>query len=274
MFDLAIKELLDSNSLVGRPQSFHEYKKKVGVKKNIRTAEYLSIYSIEDLKEELANAKCTIFRLGSPKGERYTYFSISRYKTNWNDYFLMDDQIFSKDEKLYDLSKNKNVHYLFSILPSLSEKALVQLSLATGILFEALKIKNTKNIIPATGAGSYTFKFKPLKDSIELTHYQGQVEIDSFFIAKRNKKKCLFIIEAKSNKSKSLAKHKLLYPILSMQSNIDPEIEVIPVYLKFVLKNRRVFINVVECRLPRIDTKFGSIEELKPANSNKYLLNL
>lgn len=274
MFNLAIKELINSHSLVGRPQSFHEYKRKVGVKKNIRTAEYLSIYSIEDLKEELASAKCTIFRLGSPKGERYSYFAISKIKTSWNDYFLIDDEIFSKNIEFYDLSKNKDVNYLFNILPSLSEKALVQLSLATGILFKALNIRNIKNIIPATGSGSYTFSFKPLKDFPELTHYQGQVEIDSFFIAKRDKKKCLFIIEAKSNKSKSLAKHKLLYPILSMQSNIDPEIEVVPVYLKFIQENAMIYINIVECKLPKINNIFGSIEELVPVNSIKYRINL
>ena len=58
-----------------------------------------------------------------------------------------------------------------------------------------------------------------------------------------------------------------------MQSNIDSDIEVVPVYLKFIQENTMIYINIVECKLPKINNIFGSIEELVPVNSIKYRIN-
>ena len=57
MFQIAIKELLESGDSVGKPQAFQEYIKKEGILSNtIRTADYLSIYSLEGLNKELRHA--------------------------------------------------------------------------------------------------------------------------------------------------------------------------------------------------------------------------
>ena len=285
MFETAIKELKESGSQVGKSESFNNYKMRTGLElKNIRTASVLSVYGIKGLRKELLDANCMIFRLGSPKGERYTHFALAKTNKDWSDYFLIDEDIFEKEEISFDIKISDNIKILFNLLPSLSETALVNFSLASGVLYEALKIpKNEfKNIIPAVSAGSYTFNFKPLSISNdELTHHQGQVEIDSFFLAKRNNKKTLFIVEAKfSNLNKkvsykSLAKHKLLYPILAMQDKIDESIKVVPVYIRFFLnKNNTININIVECDLPRYNGLFGALNELNPINSENYHINL
>lgn len=52
-------------------------------------------------------------------------------------------------------------------------------------------------------------------------HYKGQVEIDALFVGRRNRQETLFVIEAKtSNNFQSLAKHKLVYPVLALSSNV------------------------------------------------------
>lgn len=286
MFEVAIKELLDSGAYVGTPESFNSYKIRTGLNKtNIRTAEVLSVYGLKGLRNELLDSNCMIFRLGSPKGEIYTHFALAKTKNGWSDYFLIDENIFEKKHISYDVGVTENIKLLFNLLPSLSETALVNFSLASGVLYEALKIhKNEfKNIIPAISTGAYTFNFKPLSASNRvLTHHQGQVEIDSFFLAKRNNKNTLFIVEAKlTNLNKkgsryvSLAKHKLLYPILAMKNKISEDIKVVPVYLRFILnKNNSFNINIVECDLPRREGSFGALDELKPINSSNYLINL
>ena len=284
MFELAIKELYESDSYVSRPESFQNYKKRANIKiKNIRTAQMLSIYAIKDLQKELFDANCTIFRLGSPKGESYTHFAIAKYYNDWSDYFLIDDDIFSNNEVQYVID-NKEVKYLFKLLQVLSESALVNLSLASGVLYKALNIKTDyQNIIPAVSAGSFTFDFKPLSNSnCRLTHHQGQVEIDSFFIAERNNIKNLFIVEAKLTNKKikgkkrySLAKHKLLYPILAMKNNIPSTLNVIPVYIRFIINNNSsINIHIIECSIPRVKDEFGALDQLKPIRSSNYNINL
>ncbi len=172
------------------------------------------------------------------------------------------------------------------MLPSFSETALVNFSLSSGLLYDFLKIKNNKNIFTVNSSGNYTFNFKPLSNfDTFLTHNRGAVEIDSFFIAKRNNVKHLFIIEAKMIRTgrggglqhKSLAKHKLLYPILSIKDNISENITVTPVYIRFIQNNKigsedfkKITIKLVECKIPFINGIFGALDELKPVRSSIY----
>ena len=293
MFELAIKELIESNSYIGEPEPFQSYLKRTGIDLSInssRTANLISIYSIKGLHKQLREAKCTVFRLGSPKGQTYTNFALARVYKDWSDYFLIDDKIFIGEPEEYlikDISKNLD---LYKLLPSFSESSLVNFSLSSGLLFDFLGIRNDKSIFPVNSRGNYTFNFKPLSHSDKvLTHHNGSVEIDSFFIAKRNNKKHLFIVEAKMIKTgrgsgiqhKSLAKHKLLYPILSMKDKISENLIVTPIYIRFIQnkkKNspdyRKLTIKIVECKLPRVNNSFGSLDELKPVSNKVYKLKI
>jgi len=82
-------------------------------------------------------------------------------------------------------------------------------------------------------------------------HNKGQVEIDAMFLEKRNGKETLFVVEAKSDIShKSLAKHKLLYPVLGIASSIPKTIEIVPVYIKVKASQRGIHYHIVECSIP------------------------
>ena len=293
MFETAIKELLDSGDLIGIPESFQAYKARVGITiKSLSpagsTAKHISIYSVKGLRPELQEAQCTVFRLGSRNNNRFTHFALAKVNKDWSDYFLMDEILFTEEPEFYDISKIPDINFLFNLLPSFSESALVSLSLASGILFKALNLKKQENlIIPAQSSGSYTFNFKPLSVSDKiLNHVKGQVEIDSFFLAERDNKKCLFIVEAKMNKSgrgvegASLAKHKLLYPILSIQEHVKDDVTVIPVYIRYIINNSKkslnygkITINISECSLPRVNGIFGSIDKLVPVKNTRYIFN-
>ena len=273
MFNDAINELNRSNNLVGDSQSFQTYIKGLGLN-NIRTAHYISINSLSDLQPELKDANCMVFRLGSPKGERNTHFALSKTNVDWSDYFLIDSELFNKEEiKDFDLKLSKRLELPFKLLPALSETSLVNLSLGSGLLFDALKIlKNDDYIIPSTVRSTFTFNFKPLSESNKkFTHNNGQVEIDSMFVAERNNKECLFVVEAKvSDKLDSLSKHKLLYPILAVENKIHQNLEVIPVYIRIIKSDQHIDFNIVECKIPRDNKEFGALDELVPHRTTRY----
>ena len=78
----------------------------------------------------------------------------------------------------------------------------------------------------------------------------GQVEIDALFFAPRNGKECLFLVEAKTgNGRRSLAKHKLVYPVLALRREIPRAIPIVPVYLHVERSDSEYRFHVAECEL-------------------------
>ncbi|NKF50281.1 hypothetical protein G3R49_06800 [Shewanella sp. WXL01] len=276
MFDQAIKEIEGSGDIIGTPRSFQDYvaETKLG---NKRTAQYISINSISDLTSELKNSGYMVFRLGSPKGSRNTEFALAKAVESWADYFFIDEDIFSNSElEVFLPSASIRSLFAFQLLPTLTETSIVNLAMASGLLTEALGIEQDNNqSIPATGQSVFTFDFQPTSHSNEvLTHNQGQVEIDALFVGKRKGKECLFVIEAKSGKEfDSLAKHKLLYPMLALQNNIPAYMEVIPVYLRTIRKEGYIEFNIAECSIPRRNGVFGALNELKTEKISRFSLH-
>lgn len=276
MFDRAIKEIESTGKIVGGPRSFQEY--VAGASSgNKRTAQYISINSFNDLTSELKSSGYMIFRLGSPKGSRHTEFALAKAVESWSDYFFIDTDIFSTHElEVFLPSTSTCGLFAYQLLTTLTETSLVNLAMASGLLTEALDIEQDNNqIIPATGQSTFTFDFQPTSHCSDvLTHNQGQVEIDALFVGKRKGKECLFVIEAKSGKRfDSLAKHKLLYPILSLQNNIPAYMEVIPVYLRTIRNEDHIEFNIAECSIPRNNGIFGALNELKIEKITRYSLH-
>ncbi|MET4695178.1 DUF6997 domain-containing protein [Endozoicomonas lisbonensis] len=275
MFEQAIEKLENSGRFVGKAESFQKYLSSIN--NNSRgTAEHISINSFKDLKAELRNSNCMVFRLGSPPGSRNTHFALAKTNSGWSDYFFMDEDLFGQVEPEVFLP-NSSIRSLFAfqLLPTLTENSLVNLAMASGLLPQALGISSTENqIIPATGQSVFSFDFQPSSKSNEtLSHQQGQVEIDAIFVGQRDGKECLFVIEAKSSKKfDSLAKHKLLYPILSIKSNIPSYMEIVPVYLRTIRNDDHIEFNIAECSIPYQDSSFGSLDQLQPVNISRYSL--
>ncbi len=276
MFNRAINEVESSGDIIGKPRSFQDYVSGNN-SGNKRTAQYISINSINDLTSELKNSGYMVFRLGSPKGSRNTEFALAKAVESWADYFFIDEDIFSSSElEVFLPSASIRSLFAFQLLPTLTETSIVNLAMASGLLTEALGIEQDHHqSIPATGQSVFSFDFQPTSHSPEvLTHNQGQVEIDALFVGKRKGKECLFVIETKSGKELgSLAKHKLLYPMLALQKNIPTYMEVIPVYLRTIRKKGYIEFNIAECSIPRKNGVFGALNELKTEKISRFSLH-
>ena len=274
MFEKAIRELEASGSLVGRPHPFQECVPHLkGPAKRI--AQHISINSINDLHKDLQDSKCMVFRLGMPPGIRETHFALAKVNSDWSDYFFLDNIFEQCDLEEYLPSVSVSSLSAFKLLPTLTETSYVNLALGSGLLPQALGITSTGGqTIPATCQSTFTFDFQPLSVSnCKLTHNRGQVEIDALFVGQRDGKKCLFVVEAKSSKGYgSLAKHKLLYPILAVQKHIQSTMDIVPVYLRAIKKAEYIEFNIAECSLPIKNGVFGALDQLEITKTTRHSL--
>jgi hypothetical protein len=166
-----------------------------------------------------------------------TSFALVRAVNGWGDYFFDDKKEFDgTNQELFVPSVPASTLYPFRLLPKFTETSLVNLALASGLLGYALGIEGTLPSCPATGQGTYTFDFRP-HSAIDVcySHLNGQVEIDAVFTARRAGVETLFVVEAKaSNELRQIAKHKLLYPVLSLKDRVPVNMTICPVYLRAV----------------------------------------
>lgn len=249
MFSQAIQEMEQSGQLVSEPRSFKAYIEQQGLGSK-RTADHISVQSFAGLHPELKEAGYTVLRLGAPQGSKHTHFALAKVQNDWSDFFLIDEEIFSgQPVETFVPGESAQNLMAFQLLPNLTETSLVNLALASGLLPKALGITTETQTIPATGQSTFSFDFKPLHNSpAVLSHKNGQVEIDALFVGQRDGKDYLFVVEAKSGKKfDSLAKQKLLYPVLAMKQNMPSYIQVIPIYLRSIRKESSIEFNIAEC---------------------------
>ena len=275
MFEQAIEELERSGCRVGMPESFQHYVSRYNLSKE-RTAQYISVNQLSNLRPELVDAECMVFRLGSSPGENYTQFALAKYRKGWSDYFLLDSELFdASDAEVFLPSVSVRSLFAHQLLPKLTESSLVNLALASGLLPEVLGIlPSNEQIIPATGQSTFTFGFRPRSDDATLLmHRNGQVEIDALFVGKRNERECLFVVEAKASKAmQSLAKHKLLYPLLALKNSVPTYMDVVPVYMRVIRKSDSIDFNVAECDITWVNGEYGALDELVVKAINRYSL--
>lgn len=153
--------------------------------------------------------------------------------------------------------------------PKPSETSLVNLGLASGVLAEALDLDTSGALPPpATGRSTFTFEFRPHSECAEtVTHRKGQVEIDTLFAERRNGELTLFVLEAKTGSRASLAKHKLVYPVLAIAENVPRAIELVPVYLRCRQTEGNITFGVAECQLPDPRDRVTGVNELEVSRS-------
>ena len=179
LFSPVLQDLPD-RSVFG-PVAFQEYLTEHNLPRK-DTASIISVDSFEKLPSELRSSDTMILRLGSPKGKRQTEFALVRVADRLTDFFLFNESVFSEsqpDPFLPTVSWRQL--YSFQILNNLSEAALLNLALASGLMNCALGLDDNVSIpAAATGQSLFTFHFRPhdLID-IELVHNAGQVEIDA-----------------------------------------------------------------------------------------------
>lgn len=187
-------------------------------------------------RRSYVNPRQWCFAWGAPRGQRNTDFALAQCVKGWDDYFLIDELIFGGVPVEPFVPPVSMRHLLpFLLLPAFSETSFVNLAIASGVLAHALGIdQGDLPHAPATGQSTFSFDVIPHPDlGVKWAHSQGQVEIDAVVTARRNGSECLFVVEAKSGlANESLAKHKLVYPVMALQTRVPGYLPVVPVYLK------------------------------------------
>lgn len=272
LFGPALKDLPD-RSVFG-PVTFREYLAKHDLPSK-DTASTISVDSLEKLPTELRDSDTMILRLGSPKGKRQTEFVLVRLSDGLEDFFLLNERVFlgSEVEPFLPTVSWRQL-YSFQILNRLSEAALLNLALASGLMNRALELDDGTAIpAAATGQSTFTFHFRPhdLID-VELAHNAGQVEIDALFVARRGGRESLFVIEAKvGSKIKSIAKHKLFYPVLALSCQTPADMPIVPVYMHVTRADDGLHYHITECTCLDVSSNPPSLADLR-AISTKHLV--
>ena len=273
IFDEAIKEMDRSELIQSDPKNFLDYCKQYNIKPG-RTAEHISVDSKEKLNKQLLENQCMVFRLGSISGEKGTRFGLAKTFNGWEDYFITDKNVFSENSvKTFIPNCSHRKLFPFSLMETLTETSLVNLSITSGLLGHALNLDSDElSSAPATGRSTFTFNFQPTPKSEKVwSHENGQIEIDSLFVSRRNGEEKLFVVEAKvGTKFSTLAKHKLAYPVMALQKTIPDHLELIPVYLKVIRTEdqKRFIFHVAECRFNNAKQNLISISDLSPINNS------
>lgn len=271
-----IESFTQSEYIVSEPESFKAYTEAT-LGKSLEPWPYISIDSVQKLRPELKQANMMVLRLGGRSNRKGSYFSLIKAKHSYSDFFFVDDKLFSAlTPELFLPDVSIRSLFPFQLLPKVTETSVVNLALASGLLPHALGVEKSDTLlIPATGQSVFTFEFRPRGDSDStLLHHQGQVEIDAVFVAKRDNKESLFIVEAKhGEKFDSLAKHKLLYPILSLLPKIPASMPIIPVYLRSIKTETGIDFFIAECPAVNKDNqKTLALDTLSPFKTYAFHL--
>jgi len=270
VFRPVITEMKDTNTNIYGPSSFLDYLKANNLPR-VRTPEYLSIDSFDRLPAILRDNDTMILRLGSSLDSNQTNFALIKVKNKLHDFFLFDDEIFNYSD-VHTFLPTTSIKKLFGyyiLSKKFTETSLVNLALASGILNYALELPEGKiPLAPATGKSTFTFEFYPHSDVDQiLLHNKGQVEIDAMFVENRNDRETLFILEAKGgDKHRSLAKHKLVYPILSIAKYAPMDMPIVPIYLKIFKNPNGIHFHIVECKFPNPRDKLRALNDLAVRN--------
>ncbi|WP_257132214.1 DUF6997 domain-containing protein [Bacillus toyonensis] len=272
VFYPALDQIADKNTGIFGPVSFLDYLSGLEFPK-LKAPDAISIDSWERLHQSLKDNDTMVLRLGKSTGAG-TQFALVKIKDKLNEYFLFDEQIFTDQGVEYIPEVEDTQLLAYRLLPTLTETSVVNLGFTSGLISKALHLDEVIPIFPpATCNSTFTFTFKPHSSlDTEVTHNNGQVEIDAMFVSKRNGVDTLFVVEAKMGSThKSLAKHKLLYPVLAVAPQIPEHIPIVPVYLKVQRTTRGIHFHVAECEVPDSRKRRVGYDELKLKRYTHYI---
>ena len=278
VFEPALEEMDERGHVIYGPTSFRDYVARYGIETSGRTPRYISVDALRELSPELRAADVMVLRMGSASEGTGTQFLLVQALEDLEEFFLVDEAIFSRDEPSeYDPPIESEKLLSFQLLPTLSETSLINLALASGLLCDVLELDTTGSLMPpATGRSTFSFDVRPHSSVIETyEHRTGQVEVDTLFAEKRDGETVLFVIEAKTGTDRpTLAKHKLVYPALAMADSVPPEIEIVPLYLRCTQADGRMTFKIVECDLHDPREELPGVDELEASQSHTAQLNL
>lgn len=274
MFEPALQEMRKSGLTHWGPRSFQEYCKANQLPEG-DTARLISVDSRARLRRELVEAKCMVFRLGAPGGERNTRFGLAKLVEGWDDYFFVDEVLFGglAPEMFIPTAPARHL-FPFSLLRVFTETSLVNLALASGLMAHALGLEEGNlPLASATGQSTFSFDFRAHEHAESWPHTRGQVEIDALFTARRGGKETVFVLESKAGAElDSLAKHKLLYPMLAIRQKVPRYMAVVPVYLRVVRQADGYHFYFAECALEGGGGEIAVLRKLRPVAMSHFVM--
>lgn len=278
IFGLALTEMAESGRRIYGPTSFRDYVSRHDLDWSGQTPRYISIDSLNDLAKELREADVMVLRLGSASDGTGTQFALVEARDQIQEFFLLDEDAFDTEQVMeFEPPVEKDKLLSFRLLPKLSETSLVNLALASGALGEALQLDTTGPLMPpATGRSTFSFDVKPHSawDPV-VTHRTGQVEIDTLFGERRDGETALFVIEAKTGtKRSSLAKHKLVYPLLALAEEVPHEIDIVPVYMRCQQVDDEMTFWIAECEVPDPRQRVIGVDEIREGRGQAIRLRI
>lgn len=285
----ALQTLQESQTGIYGPESFRDYLRNNGNDpRDYRTAAEISIDTRTDLARKLERHDTMVFRLGrSPEG-RGTQFALIQVADHLDDFFIDEDDFSSDKRTEFDYSPNgtdtdllgrraQDILEAYRLLPTFSESSLVNLALSTGLLSRALDLDVERiGTAPTTIASTFDFKFEPHPTQPTLLHHKdGQVEIDALAMTRRNGKRVLLVIEAKKGLTRSLAKHKLCYPLLGTNTVASGSVaNIIPIYLRARSRDQHLLFDIYECAIPKLRKDQPCLSEIEVIKDTHYLLKI
>jgi hypothetical protein len=268
IFDAAIRDLKASPGGVTAVRDFQEYLSSNGLPK-AKTAPSISVDAISRLAPELRMEKAMVFRLGQG-----TFALAQSTVMDWSDFFILDGTIWNNvEEEVFVPRIAEQILFAYQLLPSLTESSTVNLAIASGLMAHALDLENSEYpSAPATAQSTFTFSFCPKEGGDVWEHRSGQVQIDAAITGKRSGQTVLFLIEAKLGApGLSLAKHKLVYPVLSIAPKVPPSMPIVPVYLRAERGPLGVSFFFTECAFPNYSNS-PVLTSLQPVRRRRFLL--
>lgn len=261
-WDPALRSLQDTTGDIYGPESFIGYLQSNDENKSdYRTADELSIDTHRQLSSRLDEEETMVLRMGRATNGPGTQFALVHVPGQLNDFFI-DEMVFDLDDRQVldysfegdeTLSLRQNARDMLEVyrsLPTFSESSFVNFALSTGILSQALDLDTDQiGTAPTTVASTFDFEFEPHPDVPTVVHHNGgQVEIDALIMARRNGRRVLLVIEAKSGRPRKLAKHKLAYPALAARMSLSLDFDqIIPVYLRAQSIDDTIRYSLYEC---------------------------
>jgi hypothetical protein len=236
------------------------------------TARWLSIQSLKggssSLDPALRDAGVMIFRLGTGTFALLKALAL-------DDFFLHDHDLVAESEVFIPQCRASDL-FPYQLMGTLVESNAVNLAITSGLLRTALDLDaDAPRIGPTTGISTYSFSVRPHRKFPDLhwEHKNGQVEIDALYLAQREGRWTLFVIEAKKGtQSNSLPKHKLVYPSLAICSHpamegLGDDIEVVPVYMRAWSDGGHTVFRITECACDGLRTGESYISDLTPVRT-------
>lgn len=288
-WESALQELeKNGNGLFG-PKSFRDYLEDIEEDpRDYRTAAEISIDTLRQLSSELRERETMVFRLGYAPNGAGTAFALVQLEDRLEDFFVQEHQYPVSERVRLDFSQNgQDVDLLtpqardmldaYRLLPNFSESSYVNLALSTGLLGRSLNLDaDTIGTAPTTIASSFSFEFRPhSRLSHELYHNNGQVEVDAIIITRKHGKRTMLVIEAKTGKARTLAKHKLFYPYLAVKNLASEDIdEIIPIYMRANAEDDKLAYDIYEGAVNSAEGQQPAIDELTIADDYHFSIQI